>query len=96
MERFDIGRRAGKQQAVDVVQQILDLAKVRQGRDDHRQPEGRNADSAQILVAADMVGVQANLFDARCNTDQWLECHFYHLEIHAGRVFPELISVDFN
>jgi hypothetical protein len=38
-----------------------------------------------------MVGVQANLFDARSNTDQWLECHFYHLEVsHLNELFRSL------
>ncbi|CAI8706869.1 hypothetical protein EMIT0P43_100177 [Pseudomonas jessenii] len=38
-----------------------------------------------------MVGVQANLFDARSNADQWLECHFYHLEVsHLNELFRSL------
>jgi hypothetical protein len=38
-----------------------------------------------------VVGVQANLFDAGCNADQWLECHFYHLEVsHLNELFRSL------
>ncbi len=41
--------------------------------------------------AADMPGMQASLFDARSNTGQWLDCHFYHLEVsHLNELFRSL------
>jgi len=55
------------------------------------QPQSCNADSTQELVAADMVGVQANLFDARSTPINGLNAFlFTSVELTS---FPELIRV---
>lgn len=71
---FDIARRAGEQQAIHLRQQAFATHGMPQGRQNQRQSADRE-NGLQVLVAGDMVGVQADLANAGDDPDDWHDGH---------------------
>ncbi|MCY1178547.1 hypothetical protein D9M73_189000 [compost metagenome] len=75
MVRFDVGRRAGEQQAVEALEQVGNVDQSGGGRDDQRQAAGGDGHGAQVLVAGNVEGMRADLFAAGADADQRLAGH---------------------
>ncbi|AOS40572.1 hypothetical protein BK655_00730 [Pseudomonas brassicacearum] len=69
MKRFYIGRRAGKENAVQSVQNIGRWEQIRQGREQHGQALGGCRDSPGIFIATDVISMQTNLPGAGGDAD---------------------------
>ncbi len=69
MERFDIGGGAGKEDAVQTVQNIGRGKQLRQGRKNHRHALGCAGYCLDILVATDVIGMQTDLPGAGGDAD---------------------------
>ena len=94
--RFDVGRRAGEHQAIDVLQQAGNVDQLRHRRNRQRQAASADGGGAQVLVDHRVIGMQADLLAAGSNADQGLTGHGEHLAWQQKtEPAPEGSCVDF-